>query len=443
MSAFTADEARRILTRVMALSRAEACEANLNANQGGNIRYARNTVTTAGATRDRTLVVQSNFGKRSGTATINEFDDASLERVVRRAEELARLAPEDPEFMAPLEPQQYVETGGWVDATAGITPAQRAAAAEASIAAARARDCTAAGFLTDGGQWAAMMNTNGLFAYYRATNLNFTVTMRTNDGTGSGYALRDFNDVGRFDAAAASRIAVEKAVASRDARAIEPGKYTVILEPEAAAGLIQFLLFSMAARNADEGRSFLAKAGGGTRVGEKLLDERVNIYADPAHPDLPTSPWAGDGRAYRRRDWIQGGVVKQLYYSRYWAHEKNVEPVPPPSNLIMAGGTATTEDLIRDTPRGILVTRTWYIRPVDPQTLLLTGLTRDGTFYIENGQIKHAVKNLRFNESPVIMLNNLDALGRVERVNGEFGLSSLIPALRVRDFTFTSLSDAV
>ena len=443
MSAFTADEARALLTRVMALSRAEACEANLIANVGGNIRYARNTVTTAGATSDRTLVVQSNFGKRSGTATINEFDDAALERVVRRSEELARLAPEDPEFMGPLPPQEYVATEGWVDATASVTPEYRARVAEASIAAAKARDCVAAGFFNGGAAWQAMMNTKGLFAYYRNTNMNFTVTMRTADGTGSGYALRDFNDVAKFDAAAASRVAVEKAAASREARAIEPGKYTVILEPEAAAGLIQFMMFNFDARSADEGRSFLAKPGGGTRVGEKLVDERITVYSDPQSPDLPSSPWGGDGRAMRRRNWIENGVARQLYYSRYWAAKQGVEAVPFPTNLAMAGGEASVEQLIRETPRGILLTRTWYIRPVDPQTVLLTGLTRDGTFYIENGAIKHAVKNLRFNESPVIMLNNLDALGRVERVNGEFGFPCLIPAIRVRDFTFTSLSDAV
>jgi predicted Zn-dependent protease len=443
MSAFTADEARALLTRVMGLSRAEACEANLFANAGGNIRYARNTVTTAGATRNRTMVVQSNFGKRSGTATINEFDDAALERVVRRSEELARLAPEDPEFMPPLEPQQYVAAGGWVDATATVTPEYRTRVAEASIAAAKSRDCTAAGFFNDTAAWQAMMNTTGLFAYYRNTNMNFTVTMRTNDATGSGYALRDYNDVAKFDAGAASRIAVEKAAASRDAKAIEPGKYTVILEPEAAAGLIQFLMFNFNARNADEGRSFLAKPGGGTRVGEKMVDERINVYSDPQNADLPATPWGGDGRSFKRRNWIENGVIRQLFYSRYWAAKQGVEAVPQPSNLIMAGGDASVDQLVRDMPRGILLTRTWYIRSVDPQTVLLTGLTRDGTFYIENGAIKHAVKNLRFNESPVIMLNNLDALGRAERVNGEFGFPCLIPALRVRDFTFTSLSDAV
>jgi predicted Zn-dependent protease len=177
-------------------------------------------------------------------------------------------------------------------------------------------------------------------------------------------------------------------------------------------------------------------------VGEKMMDERVTVYSDPQNADLPSSPWGGDGRAMRRRTWIENGVVRQLYYSRYWAAKQEVEAVPLPSNLIMAGGDASVEQLIRDTTRGVLLTRTWYIRPVDPQTLLLTGLTRDGTFYIENGAIKHAVKNLRFNESPVITLNNLDALARAER---ERRVRVPVPDPRDAgvDFTFTSLSDAV
>jgi predicted Zn-dependent protease len=136
--------------------------------------------------------------------------------------------------------------------------------------------------------------------------------------------------------------------------------------------------------------------------------------------------------------WIEKGVVKNLYSSRYWAENKKIQSIPPPANFIMEGGTDTIEDMIRSTPRGILVTRFWYIRPVDPQTLLYTGLTRDGTFYIENGKIKHPIKNFRFNESPIIMLNNLEALGKPQRISG-----SMVPPMKIRDFTFTSLSDAV
>jgi len=176
----------------------------------------------------------------------------------------------------------------------------------------------------------------------------------------------------------------------------------------------------------------------GTKMGQKIVDERVNVWSDPLHSEVPTSTWNGEGMPLKKMKWIENGVVKNLAYSRYWAKEKGVDPVPFPSNFIMEGGDASREELIKSTKRGILVTRLWYIRSVDPQTLLYTGLTRDGTFYIENGEIRYPVKNFRFNESPIIMLNNLEALGEQVRING-----NLIPYMKVRDFTFTSLSDAI
>ena len=281
MPLLSIDDARALLEKVLSYSQADACEANLNGSDGGNIRYARNTVTTAGAQSDLNLVVQCSFGKKSGIATINELDDASLEKTVRRAEELARLAPENPEFMSPLSPQNYVETPTFVEATAGITPEYRAQVATDSIKPAREKSITAAGFFQNNVSFGAMMNSTGLFAYNRSTGLNFSVTMRTEDGTGSGYATRDYNDVERFDSMAVSQISLNKAMMSKEPRAVEPGKYTVILEPAAAIGLIQNMMFNMDARQADEGRSFMAKAGGGTRIGEKIVDERVTIYTDP------------------------------------------------------------------------------------------------------------------------------------------------------------------
>lgn len=438
MPKMTPDDARALMQKALGLSKAENCTVSLNGGREGNLRYARNSVTTAGLTENTSMTISSSFGKRTGTTQLNEFSDRAIEGAVQRAEELARLAPENPEFMPPLDPQEYVKSNGWFEATAKISPEERARWAASSITPAKAKACTAAGYLEDNAGFTALLNSKGLFSYYDATSVNFSVTVRTDDGTGSGYVTRDENDISRLDIAAASAIALEKAVASRDARAIEPGKYTVILEPEASVELIQNMMFNMDARNADEGRSFLAKQGGGTRVGEKLMDERVSIWSDPTDSDVPARPWSGDGRRQARRAWIENGVVKGLFYSRYWADKQGLEAVPPPANIIMKGGEGSLADLIRDTSRGLLVTRTWYIRTVDPQTLLYTGLTRDGTFFIENGQIKHAVKNFRFNESPVIMLNNLDALARPQRIRG-----NLIPPMRVRDFTFTSLSDAV
>lgn len=448
MALLSKEEAKKILEKAVGFSKSDGCSVSLNGAERGNIRYARNSVTTSGEDSNLSLGVQAFYGKKSGAATINEFDDASIEKVVRRAEELAKLAPENPEFVEPLGPQTYgPETKTFSEATAKITPELRAQAAADSINPAAAKKVTAAGYLQDSRGFGAIMNSKGLYAYNRSTSVDFTVTMRTDDGTGSGWAAQDLNDVSKLNAGATSKVAIDKAVMSREAKAIEPGKYTVILEPAAGADLVRLML-NMNARQADEGRSFLSKKGGGTKLGEKLVDERVNIYTDPWNDEVPASAWSGDGLARQKMDLIKGGVVSNLFYDRYWAQQKNVAPVPFPGNAIMEGGNTSFEDMIKDTKRGVLVTRFWYIRPVDPQTLLFTGLTRDGTFFIENGKIKHPIKNFRFNESPIIMLNNLETLGKqVRAVTSEGGpgggTNLLIPYMKIRDFTFTSLSDAV
>lgn len=440
----TESEAKALLQKVLSYSKADECEANILGEERGNLRYARNEVSTSGSLINQNLQVQSAFGKKVGVATIDEFSDESIEKVVRRSEELAMLAPENPEYVGVLEPQTYLKSNGFFESTAGVNPAFRADAVAKSLELTRTEKMTAAGFLENQKGYSAMMNSKGLFAYYPSTSVNFSLTVRTPDGKGSGYVAKGYSDVNKLDTAAATKIAIQKSKGSVDAKALEPGKYTVILEPTAAAVLLENIFFNLDARSADEGRSFLSKAGGKSKLNEKIVDERVNIYSDPTHPDLPASPWSGDGQAANKISWIENGVVKNLVYSRYWAQKNNVKPVPFPTNVIMAGGTASMEELIKSTQRGILVTKLWYIREVDPQTLLLTGLTRDGTFYIENGVIKHPIKNFRFNESPVIMLNNLETLGKPERVvSTESNSNYLIPPMKIREFTFSSLSDAV
>lgn len=458
MAIMTEKQAKELLARVLELSEADECECNLAGSNEGNIRYALNTVTTSGEVSDVTLAVQSSFGKRTGATTVNEFDDDSLERAVRRSEELARLAPENPEWMPPLGPQEYKATPTWSEATANVTPEQRARIAEASISPSKKEDLVAAGFLDDTEAFIAIMNSKGLFAYNLRTECNFVATIRTADGTGSGWVSRDYNDISKLDSGAATQVAIKKSLGSRDARAMEPGRYTVILEPAASGTLLGNMLNSMDQRAADEGRSFLSRKAQDdkpppedaphNRAGEKFFDERVTIYSDPAHPDVPTPAFAADGHAVDRTVWIDKGVVKTLPNTRFWA-EKTGVPYRPVAftgggffgaNLpfIMEGGKRSLEDMIADTRRGVLVTRTWYIRTVDPQTQLYTGLTRDGTFYIEDGEIKYPIKNFRFNESPIVMLNNIEELGKPVRIDG-----NMVPPMKIRDFTFSSLSDAV
>jgi predicted Zn-dependent protease len=328
--------------------------------------------------------------------------------------------------------------------TAAISPEYRAKVAADSIDACKAEKLVAAGFLQDGQSFQAFANSKGNFGYQKASGLDYTCTVRTEDGNGSGWVGRNLGDVDKFDAGQDIDSAVRKATASSGAKALEPGKYTVILEPAAAAGLVSFMMNFFDARQADEGRSFLSKKGGGNKIGEQVYDPRVNFHADPGDADVPVMPWDDDGLPREKMDIVKDGKVVALDYSRYWAQKSGKRAVGTPGNLIMSGGDKSTADLVRGTRKGVLVTRTWYIRMVDPQTVLLTGLTRDGTFYIENGEIKYPVKNFRFNESPVIMLNNIEELGRPIRVQGdESSIAMMIPPMKLRDFTFTSLSDAV
>ncbi|MBC7365539.1 MAG: TldD/PmbA family protein [Undibacterium sp.] len=453
MATLNESEAKALLQKVLSYSKADECQVTLSGGRAGNLRFARNAVSTSGAADTLSIGVLSSFGKKSGTTSLNEFDDASLEKVVRRSEELARVAPENPEHVKLLGPQTYLAPRAYFDSTAGITPDFRAAAAAASINPCKAKGLTAAGFQQDYSGFTSVANSAGLFGYQKSSSADFSVTIRTADGKGSGYGVCDFNDVSKMDTGSVSELAIQKALRSHETKAIEPGKYTVILEPAASVDLIGHMISAMDARQTDEGRSFLSKPGGGSRLGEKLMDEQVTITSDPLNAEIPGDAWAGDGRPRKPVDWIKNGVVTNLAYERFWAEKNGIAGGGAPrmgsrapsvgafegaSGFIMAGGGASLDELVKSVKRGVLVTRMWYIRPVDPQTLLFTGLTRDGTFYVENGEIKYAIKNFRFNESPVIMLNNVEALGRPQRANG-----CLVPPMVLRDFTFSSLSDAV
>ena len=372
MAILTREEAKKIVDKVLAYSKADEMSVSLSGNRTGNIRYARNSVSTSGESDNLSLSVTAVYGKRSGTATINEFDDASLEKTVRRAEEIARLAPENPEYMPMLGQQNYLDTKTYAESTAKIDPEFRATAAFNSIDPCRQKNLTAAGYMEDTTGFTSIGNSKGNFGYNRSTGVDFSITVRTEDGLGSGYANPDVNDVSKLNTKASTEVAMGKALASAKARALEPGKYTVILEPTAAVELLQNMMRSMDARNADEGRSFLSKKGGGTRLGEKLFDERVTIISDPMNEELPQSPFGGggggggggrfgggggDGLPQEKRTWIENGVVKNMYYSRYWADKKGVQPIPAPGGFILQGGTQSLADLIKSTEKGILVTR--------------------------------------------------------------------------------------
>ena len=441
----SSSEAKNLTAKVLSLSRADSATVNLAGTEHGNIRFALNSVTTSGHRDNLTLSIESNFGKRSGSVTLNELDDASILEAVRKSEQIARLAPENPEFMPPLGPQSYLEGRSFSTETAKATPHTLAALCRPPLQTAEKGQVNAAGYLSAASSFSAIATSNGLFAYDDATESLFTMTARTPDGKGSGWAGRNSHVLGRLNTQQLGATAVEKAMASRDPIALEPGRYTVILETSAVSDLLETLLGSFDARSADEGRNFFAKKGGGNKRGEKVCGENIHLYSDPQHEQAPGTIYTTDGLPAKTQEWIKDGVLKELTYTRYWAQKQGRPMVPYPTNLIMTGGNTSIEEMIRDTKRGVLVTRIWYVREVDPRTLVQTGLTRDGTFLIENGRISRPIKNFRFNESPVSMLNNIVAMGPSERATGSESEEwpIFIPPLLVKDFTFSSISDAV
>jgi predicted Zn-dependent protease len=441
------DEAKKIIDKALSYASADETEVSLGGGSGGDTRFAINTATTSGYRDQLTLVVSSSYGKRTGTSTTDTLGDESIARTVKAAESIARLSPEDPEWVPILGPQTYTPVPAYDEATAKAGPEWRSGIAAATIDPAVSKNLVAAGFVQNGDGFQAIGNSKGLFAYQSATAASFTTTVRTGIGTtgGSGWAAAEGTKISDVDGKAAAERAIRKAERSANPVAIEPGKYTVILEPAAVADLVGFMMFFFGARAADEGRSFLAKKGGGNRKGEKLFGDAITIYTDPAYAVGPGAPFSNSGLPTKKMDFVKNGVVANMFLDRYWAQKTNQEPTPFPSNLIMAGGTTPVDEMIASTERGVLVTRLWYIRLVDPQTVLLTGLTRDGTFLVEQGKIKSAIKNFRFNESPAIMLNFVQAMSPPVRVTGSNGggFPTMFPALKVDNFTFTSLSDAI
>jgi predicted Zn-dependent protease len=439
------DDAHALVERVVKMSKADEIQVSVNGGHETNVRLADNRISTSGGVTDLTLGVYSAFGPKHALSSTNDMSDAGLERAVRQSEALARLAPEDPESMPLLGPTKYAETRAYFESTATLTPEMRAGAARVAIDAAKAeRDLKAAGFIAANAGMQALGNNRGLFAYHPSTSVNYTLTVRTADGTGSGWAGADHPDWSQINFRAVAETAIRKARLSRNPQPIEPGRYTVILEPQAVGDLVQRMAGALNARTADEGRSAFAKRGGGSRIGERVIDARLTLLSDPADPELLSAVFDDQGLPLARQAWIENGVLKTLAYSRFWARKQGREPTGSASALKLTGGDASVDDMIRSTARGILVTRFWYIRPVDPRTLLLTGLTRDGTFLVEDGRISRAVQNLRFNESPLFMLDKLEMAGRPVRVAGTESRGDLVvPALKVRDFHFTSVSEAV
>ncbi len=417
-------------------------QARVSSGRASNVRFALGVVQSCGDVSQEAVRLRVVLGKRHADVTSNQTDDASLRALARRAVEMAKLAPEDPESMPLLGPQTYVNVAdGFDPALADVSDESRAATARVAMAATKQAGLKEAGFFENNGETSVLMNSVGLRAATRATYGEMTLTARTADATGSGWGITASHRASEIDAAATARVACDKALHSAHARPLDPGKYTVVLEPAAVGELLGFFADTLDARAVDEGRSALTKPGGGSRLGERIANELVTLKSDPADPELPVAAFdEGEGLARKSITWIDRGALEALWYDRYWAAKQGKEPTPWGGWHLQGGTAASIDELVAGVARGLLVTRFWYTRWLDPQLALVTGLTRDGVFLIENGRVVAPVNNFRWNESPITMLANCEALTRQTwRVDA----GARVPALRAHDFNMASLSEAV
>lgn len=442
----TEKEAKSITDKILSLVTAGDAAASVSSSETSHVRFAENSFTTSGkAERKGANVTVWIDGKRGSSAT-SDLDENSLKEAVEQAEKIARLAPVDREYLPTLGAQTYRPVNGYTETTANIPPVARAKSIGSILMEAEKAKIIAAGFYQSSASAAASATKNGNFNFERDTVVGLSVTGRTPDGTSSGYFARSHYDVAKLDTQRIAREAIRKTLEGRNAQTLDPGLYTVILEPQAVADILGFFGGGFDARSAEEGRSPYSLPGGKTKLGTPVFDEKINILSDPWNAELPGSQSAQAGIPAQKIYLVKNGRLETLTYNRFWAKQKNVEPTPGPVNTIMetSGKPATMQEMIASTPRGLLVSRFWYIRATDARTAAVTGLTRDGVWLIENGKVSKPVKNFRFNQSIIQMLapGNVEMIGASERV-GDVDSASLLPALKLKAFNFTSQSEAV
>jgi len=440
------DEAKTICDKILKLSKADHCRVNVSAGWRGYTRVATNRITSSGGSHGTSLNITSIFGKRVASVNTNQLGDDELVGAVRRSEAMAKLAPENPEYMTELGPQEFANTDAYYKSTGNLDPESRANSAAIAIRKAKAAGQIAASYMDVRAGTSSIATSGGLFGHHANTGVAYTFTSRTPDGLQSGWAGDEANNWKRIESERVADDAVRKCAEWKKTD-LEPGKYTAILEPTAVGMLMTRMAGAFGQRRADEGRSYFSKPGGGNRIGEKLFDDKVSIWSDPKHTDGETSPFTFSGEPNVKQSWVTNGTLNELSRSRYWADKNAQTPLPGPANFIMKGGDDSLEEMIASTERGVLLTRFWYIRGINPRTIAYTGLTRDGTFLIENGKISRPVTNFRFNQSIVEMLQNIEMMGKSVRVaaseNSSVSTPIVVPALKVRDFNLSSVSDAI
>jgi PmbA protein len=460
----TRERAADIFDRIRRFSSADEVEAIFTASRFALTRFANNTIHQNVEEENSVVSIRTNFGGQTARSTVNQFDDRSLQRAVAASENLARVQAPDPDLLSmPTSDEANAAGEGarstrFFDETAAITPADRAGVVKRIVSVAGKHKLTAAGIYSNSESREGIFNSRGLANWHHQTLAKVSITMLAEDS--SGWQKLNSPDVNNLDPLRLAETAAQKAIESAHPREIAPGKYTVILEPAAVLDIVGFMFWDYSGVAILDQRSFL-----NDRIGTQLFGENINICDDAAHPLQAGSPFDGEGMLRQRAPLVENGVVKQVVYARATAQKMKkseyagkVGPIAPtghgfplpnevgemPLNIVFVLGAPeepqSVEQMIASTERGVLVTRLWYIREVDPYEKIVTGMTRDGTFLVENGQVQCGLRNFRFNESLISMLSNVEAMSVPVRACGEESFDMVVPAMKAREFNFTEVT---
>ena len=441
---FTAADLERIAERILKLSDADATEVEIGATTDALTRFANNTIHQNVAEQTLGISVRAVVDGRTARATTNKTDDELLRRVVASAVTLARNTPKNPSLLPMLGPQKYQRVSRFVASTAAATPEGRARPVKRVCQMAEKNKQTAAGIFSSGSTHSVLSNSRGLSAHYEQTRAEFSVTILEDNS--SGWAKSNSADIREIHPDALAESASRKAADSRKPREVLPGRYTAILEPAAVLDLVGFLFYDFAATAVADKRSCLTG-----RIGKKIFGDNITLWDNVYHPLQLGAPFDGEGFPRQKVLLVDHGVPKNLVYSRAAAKKAKTKPTghglplpneygEAPMNLVFVGGDKSIEEMVRTTERGILITRLWYIREVDPYEKVLTGMTRDGTFLVEDGHVAGGIRNFRFNQSVIEMLSNVEMLGPAVRAAGEEAFDMVVPAMKVRDFHFSEVT---
>jgi len=456
----TKEKSHDIFERIKKFSAADEVEVYISGGRSALTRFANNTIHQNVADENHAVSVRSVFGGRTARATTNKLDEESLRRVVRAAESLSKVQQPNPDLLPMTEGKEASRTvpSRWFDETRSVGPQERAAAVGKIVEVAKREELVTAGIFAVSESMEGLFNSRGLVRHHQQTSSEISVTMLAADS--SGWQKANSPDVSNLSAVTLAEVAAGKARQSAAPRELAPGKYTVILEPAALLDLVGFMFYDFGGLALLDQRSFL-----NNRLGTQLFGENISIQDDVGHSLQSGSPFDGEGVPRQTVKLVEKGVVKNLVYARATAEKmkkselatKLAEIHPSghgfllpneigeaPLNVVFAGpekgSVKTIDEMVASTERGVWVTRLWYIREVDPYEKILTGMTRDGTFYVENGKVRYGIRNFRFNQSLVELLSKAEALSTPVRASGEESFDMVVPAMKVRDFNFTEVT---